>query len=253
MKLRIAAFAVATMLATPSLAADVVGAAPPPPKANPFDGFYLGGHVGYGWANRNGCIYKQSFVHEIELIVETVVEENPCYTDSEVKDLQLYGYGFPFDYDQTGWILGAQTGINHFLGGSNFMIGAEVSASLSGITGNLDLGHVGGVGDWTYLGTATGKIGIALNKVLLYAEAGVGVGGFRFNSSSCNFESNHQGWVYGGGVEVALNTKNTIFVEYNHFDFNTKTAYCGSFPFSFSVETKPTINVVKVGFNHFFN
>jgi outer membrane immunogenic protein len=264
MKLRLVAFALSVAVSAPALAADVVPIIQPPPQERPFEGFYLGGHAGYGWANRSGCAFVDSifFHHNYEIVTIETEEENECFRLEEAQVLQLngYGYGFPFDYDQKGWILGGQAGYNHFLGGSNFMIGAEVSASLSGITGNLDLGEFGaflglnGVGDWTYLGTATGKLGFALNKLMVYGEVGLGLGGFRYNSQLCNFESNHQGLVYGAGAEVALNANNSLFVEWNHFAFNEKTAMCGiPVLFALTVETKPKVDVVKFGFNHFFN
>jgi outer membrane immunogenic protein len=222
---------------------------PPPPR--PFDGFYLGGHAGYGWANRNGC-----WDHDF-----------PASEDCDLTELEYNDNAF--DYDQEGWIAGAQVGYNHFFGDTGLLVGLEVSASLSGITGLLEddnmfgeefdedfAEHFEGVGDWTYLATATAKIGYAFSNVLLYAEGGLGLGEFRYNSALCNFEINHQGWVVGAGVEAQVSTNNSLFVEYNHFDFNAKDASCGSYLLIIdggAVYTDPTVDVLKVGFNHFFN
>ena len=202
---------------------------PVDPPANPWDGFYVGGHAGYGWANRFGC-FGGSFP--------------ASHTCSPPQ----------FNYNQTGWLAGGQTGYNMVMG-SGLLVGLEVSASLTGITGNLNLpgNSFDGVGDWKYLGTATARLGWGNDKFLVYAEGGLGLGGFEYNSASCNFESNHQGWVYGAGVEAMVSGSNSIFVEYNHFDFKGKDASCGGGGGSPAVYTKPKMDVIKVGFNHNFN
>ena len=137
------------------------------------------------------------------------------------------------------------------------LLGVAVSASLSGITGNLDrpqgfFDEFDGPGDWTYLGTATARLGWGNDKFLVYAEGGLGLGGFRYNSSDCTFSSNHQGYVYGGGIEAMVSGSNSTFVEYNHFDFKGKDASCSQ-DNDIAVWTKPKMDVIKVGFNHNFN
>ena len=218
-----------------AMAADV--ARPPPvapvvkpivvaPPSDPFNGFYAGGHVGYGWANRNGCTDFGSFP--------------PSCT------------GTNFDYDQNGWLIGAQTGVNKTMGG--LLLGAEVSASLSGMTGDLTTfsNAFDGPGDWHYLGTATAKLGFLLgNSFALYALGGVAVGGFDYTSNDCSFTSNHQGYVVGAGAAMAGAGNNTWFVDYNHIAFNDKNAACTGGP-TIGVITRPTVDLVKAGFNHTF-
>jgi opacity protein-like surface antigen len=227
--------AVGFALTAPGFAADVVRPVVVPPpvvvKAHPFAGFYLGGHAGYGTANRNGCVEYGDFPVDY------------CHDD--------------FDYDQKGWIIGGQTGYNHFFGPAhNLFIGAEVTASLSGITGNLDdFGDSGnGPGDWHYLATATAKLGWALDRLAIYGEVGVGLGGFNYGASACHFDSNHQGTVWGFGAEVATSSNNSLFVEWNRYDFQTKDASCQGLLFStIGVRTDPRVDVVRFGFNHYFN
>ncbi len=229
-----------------SMAADVAPVYVPPPaapEANPLEGFYLGGHAGYGWANRNGCweVVKGDYVRELTVVIEQPVE---------------YCSEPDFDYDQKGWLLGGQAGVNHFIGNSHLVIGAEVSASLTGITGNLYDVAPGyeGVGDWKWLATATGKLGFVFDRLMIYGEAGLGLGAFRYNAPYCNFESNHQGWVAGAGIEAALKNNNSVFVKYDHFDFKTKDASCGPGGyFPVYVSTKSELDVVKFGFNHYFH
>lgn len=57
---------------------------------------------------------------------------------------------------------------------------------------------------------------------------------------------------YGAGASVAMG-KNALFVDYNHINFNAKDASCGLSFASISVKTKPSLDIVRVGFNHYFN
>lgn len=200
------------------------------PAANPFDGFYLGGHAGYGWANRFGCT------------------DNDFPPECAVGDKD-------FNYNQRGWLVGAQTGLNHFFGNNGLFLGAEVTASLTGITGNLTefSAAFNGPGDWRYLATATGKLGWAGSNLAVYGELGVGIGGFSYGARRCNFDSNHQGIVYGVGAELATKMDNTLFVEWNRYDFQNKDASCLGNSSTIGVITKPVVDVVRFGFNHYFN
>jgi outer membrane immunogenic protein len=222
---------VAGLLAAPAMAADTVRpapivAAPFVQPGNPFDGFYLGGNAGYGTGTRSGC----------------------------------FDIGFPpscsgtdFKYSQKGWLAGGQVGVNHVLGGGGLLLGAEVSADLSGITGNLaHKGPFSGVGDYSWLALAEAKVGITHGNWLFYGQGGVALGSFSYASTLCSFTSNNQGWAYGAGASVAMG-KNALFIDYNHINFNAKDASCGLGFLPFSVKTKPTLDVVRVGFNHYFN
>jgi hypothetical protein len=52
-----------------------------------------------------------------------------------------------------------------------------------------------------------------------------------------------------------VKNNNTLFVEWNRYDFQTKDASClpGLIIVPVTVATKPQIDVVRFGFNHFFN
>ncbi len=239
--LRKVAFGVvaAALMSAPALAADAPRPVIVPPPvivkpSNPFDGFYAGGHAGYGWGNRNGCV----------------------------------SFGFPptctgttYDYNQSGWLAGGQVGVNKVLGAGGLVIGAEVSASLSGIQGNLNLPGFGGFlfngpGEYSTLATATAKIGWTNNKWMIYAEGGLSLGSFKYQSAACSFDSQQQGWLGGVGAEVAMANNNSLFVEWNRYQFNDKDVQCTfnilGFPLPLGVDTRSHIDTIKVGFNHYF-
>jgi outer membrane immunogenic protein len=239
MLLRGVALALAgSLLAAPSWAADIVRPVVVRPvpvvavKASPFDGFYLGGAAGYAWAERKGCETVGSFP-----------APRSCRSSQA------------FDYKQKGWTAGGQVGLNHVLGGSGLMVGAEVNAALTGITGNLL--KFDGVGDWQWLANADVKVGWTAGNWMVYAKGGVALGGFHYASAICTFDSVHQGWNFGAAAEVATKGNNTLFIDWSRSQFDGKDAAC-SFTYSGStvpvaVYTKPTVDVVRVGFNHYFN
>jgi opacity protein-like surface antigen len=216
------------------------------PPINPFEGFYIGGHFGYGWADRSGCfeIFDFRDDHEWE----------GC-DDDEEDDLD-------FDYDQDGGLLGAQVGINHAFGawgGHNWIIGAEVSADLSGMTGTLDLFDdeefdIGGVGDWDWLGFGMIKLGLTWSNWMVYADVGYALGGFNYSDATgCSFSSNHQGWAAGLGLAWATSPTNNWFIDWKHAEFEDKDARCNSFAFvPVRVNTDPDVDVLRIGFNHHF-
>lgn len=248
MKFRVATMmlGLATALGATSFQAQAADVARPvvlPPPPNPFEGFYVGGNVGWAKAKRNGCSMIFSGVN-----------------DFTCNDEYL---SFPFHYKQDGGLIGAQVGINHTSNywGHNWVWGSEVSADLSGLSGQLRNQFPGynGTGDWNWLALGLVKLGLQWSPHwMIYADAGGALGEFRFNSGACNFTSNNKGWAAGAGIAWAVSNSNNWFLDWQHIDFERKTAFCGDAPVPFNgfdteVRTKPKIDIVRVGFNHQFH
>ncbi len=107
-------------------------------------GFYVGGHGGYGWGDRDGCI-----------AVDTT---SPCDSGDE-----------PFDYDQDGWLIGGQIGYNHMF--NRVLVGLEADASFASISGEEDfLDEFPGNGEYTWLAAFKARVGFTIDKVLLYRD-----------------------------------------------------------------------------------
>jgi outer membrane immunogenic protein len=226
-------FAALSAVSLDAQAADIAKPVVLPTPVNPFEGFYIGGHMGYGWADRSGCV---------EIFSDFA---DDCDDDS-------------FDYDQNGGLLGAQIGYNHAFGawgGHNWIIGAEVSADLSGMTGGLSLDEeeYSGTGDWSWLALGLVKLGLTWNNWMIYGDLGYGLGGFGYNSTACNFDSNHQGWAGGLGLAWASSVNNNWFIDWQHIDFEDKNAHCGDrIFFETAVNTDPDVDILRIGFNHHF-
>lgn len=205
---------------------------PPPsePIAPPdvgWSGFFLGVHGGYGLANRDGC-----------------------WDFGFSADCGAGDFTATFDYDQDGWLAGAQGGYN--MTWNNFLLGVEVDASLADISGDLNPGSsAGGVGTWNWLASATAKAGLTGERWMIYAEGGYAIGDFDFRGNSgCDFNANHTGPVAGVGVALKMSPRVFFNVEYNHLWLGTETNPCTSFGFiPVTVETDAEMDVVKFGVN----
>jgi len=111
--------------------------------------------------------------------------------------------------------------------------------------------------------SVTGRVGYAWDRFLLYAKGGgawerddyaVLIGGFNLATAS----ESRSGWTIGVGGEYAFLDWLTGFVEYDFYDFGTRTntfatctvAACGAV--TFPVDIKEHKNVFKVGLNFKF-
>ena len=147
---------VALGVAAPALAADMpVKAAPPPPVAPIYNwtGFYIGAHVGGAWSDTD-WFYPCSATNLLIL--------SPC-------NLAQGGHS------GSSWLAGGQVGFNYQVG--RFVWGIEADFSATDIKGsNLDAAfplqeflH----SRTDFIGTVAPRVGVAWDRVLLYAKGGV--------------------------------------------------------------------------------
>jgi len=215
------------LLGNAAMAADlnrpVYKAPPAGVLAAPYDwtGFYVGGHIGYGWASNN-------------------------YSDPLI----------PFNLHDTsanGILGGGQVGYNYQIG--QFVLGAEGDMSATGIKGGPNLGATNFNTTTNWTATLTGRAGVAFDRWLIYAKGGAA---FANNSYSTNFYSfpatagvtdTRLGWVVGAGVEWAFAPQWSAKVEYNFMDFGTDNV---SFVPTNTTGIKDQIQVIKLGVNYKF-
>jgi outer membrane immunogenic protein len=201
------------------------------PAAFSWGGLYIGGHVGYGWG------------------------------DKEWSDIYISGVltrpGVVGTYDVKGPLGGGQIGYNWQ---SNWMVfGVELDASAANIKGDgncttfLCDSHINAVG------TITGRLGASLgNNILIYAKGGaawareehtmiVTVQGPDFSSTKTRW-----GWTIGGGLEYAFTSNWSGKIEYRFMDFGTEehTFIVSGAPVQANIDQR--ISTVIVGLNYRF-
>jgi outer membrane immunogenic protein len=155
-------------------------------------GIYVGGHAGYGWAKVKG--------------------------NDE--------FGDPGSGDLDGFIGGGQVGANYQIG--NVVLGVEGEYSYSDVKKEISLVPFFGAGDLKvrneYYITATGRLGYAFDRVLVYAKGGAawtrekwdvndGVGG------AITGRFSRTGWLVGGGAEWMIFGNWSAKVECNYVYF----------------------------------
>jgi outer membrane immunogenic protein len=206
-KILLGAVALAFSAFTPAMAADMPAAykASPPAPVFTWTGCYLGGNGGGGRAH---------------------------------NDWQpLAGLALA-PVRASGWSAGVQAGCDY-----------QVSSVVFGVEGQFDWADMHGIALVTTPGgtsalqlsskldrfaTATGRIGYAFDRVLLYAKGGAAFAHYNHGLAAVDFSGatvpvlaggqNVTGFVAGAGFEVALLQNWSFKAEYDYFDFGTNGA-----------------------------
>jgi opacity protein-like surface antigen len=237
MKKSLLAAVASVALAAPAIAADL---GPPPPAYAPivrsvydWTGFYLGGHVSYSWSNADAT--TTSLASGAPLATAT--------TDTSA----FHGGGqLGFDYMMpSGVVIGALADLSS---GQN---NSSTSTSAFGTSSSKYQTVVSG--------TIRGRLGYAIDRVLVYATGGwawadaqtqrTQVTGSVGNAVAGTFESVNSlpdGWTAGGGVAFAFAQNWNAFAEYRHANLKNTV----NFPISqLSTSSSTNVSVIEVGLN----
>lgn len=226
------AFAIAA-LAGPALAADMpaptfptepVPAPAPAPLLFSWSGVYAGLNVGHAWGDYG-------------------FETTPGTTFGP-----LPGIGF----DGDGFLAGAQLGANWQV--DQFVFGIEGDIAWAGMDGEAAFGApfapYAVTADNRWLGTLRGRLGIALDQVLVYGTAGAAFTNIRASDTLGFTDSNtHTGWTVGAGVEAALTDAVSAKVEYLYADFGSRSYDLGDGAVRGDYDT----HIVRAGLNYRFS
>jgi outer membrane immunogenic protein len=228
--------AVVALIAGPANAADLAVKAAPVYKAPPpvvtyysWTGCYVGGHVGGLWARKDW----------------TLAPPDP-----------IVGLG---SHDANSWLGGVQAGCDYqFAGG--WVIGIQGDYAWTEANGSHD-DVDDGTSDQTRirsLATVTGRIGYAWDRFLGYVKGG---GAWerdnydRFilgtNVLDGSASETRSGWTVGVGGEYAFTNYLSGFVEYNYYDFGTRTLtfLTPAGAFNDNIDIRETKSVVRAGLN----
>lgn len=237
------------------LAARPYTKAPPPVVSSVYDwsGFYVGGHVGGGWADQG----------------HTIVDDGN-------GGAGLAGFGiFPSrtalnKSHPSGVLGGVQGGFNWQF--NNIVLGVEGEYTWSGMRGTsrtadpvfptVVLRSNDRIDD---IATVTGRVGYAFNNWLLY-----GKGGWAWARGASDgvistplgpvgelsSKSDKDGWVAGAGIEWGFAPNWSAKIEYEHIDLGSKTVQVnttGLGPATVFADSSTRIDTLKAGVNYRFN
>jgi outer membrane immunogenic protein len=225
--------------------APVYKAAPAMVAAYDWTGFYIGGHVGYGWGDKD-------------------------WTDVAL-DGPFTGTVRPQSFHTDGFLGGGQVGVNWQTG--PWVLGAEFDMSWTGMDGSsTGPSFAGGAGesitvgtDIKWLATATGRVGYAWNNWLWYVKGGFAWAHEDFPRSAFvntpitfpTLSDTRTGWTVGAGAEFGWTPNWSVKLEYNYLDFGSEQyTMVGTQPgvgtITVGTDIDQHIHLVKLGINYRF-
>ena len=223
MKALVRSVVLSVMLMAPAIAADmrmpVKAPAPPPASVHTWSGIYIGAHGGGGW-------------------------DSTCY---------LYDTGSHGCHDGDGWLGGGQIGFNVQQG--QFVFGVEFSGSWADITGShsaQSLVTISFSSDVSTILTLTGRVGVTLDRALLYAT-----GGGAWLRQTIDYQAvsaysdklNRTGWTIGAGLEYALTPNWSIAAQYNYIDLaDEDVTFAAPSPFGYEVPHELHLATVRLNY-----
>jgi outer membrane immunogenic protein len=236
MKRILIAGALALVSAVPAFAADLPPAAPPPPRAPAayipaapvftWTGFYIGLNTGYAFGQSNWTSPMGSTGY---FNVDGALAGGTIGGNYQIGQLVL---GAEADFD---W-----QNVRGALVGGNCTLPAVVPASCASAS--------------NWVGTFRGRIGFALDRVLLYATGGGAYANIKASVNALPWASSTElGWSSGVGVEVAMTDNWTAKVEYLAAGFEQPTCGLGSCLAAPPVSVKFYESMVRGGINYKFS
>ncbi|WP_026607186.1 outer membrane protein [Methylocapsa acidiphila] len=221
-------------LVNASNAADLPVAAPPPAApAFTWAGVYVGGQIGYAWAQDNSAFsnwYAQG----------TGFGPTAFGDATTTPEGAIGGAHIGNNWQINQWVLGLEGEVD----GTNlkkstqpvYFVQATTSAPIQGAI----LGRVGYAIDRTLIyATGGGAFSWLKNKYVLYGSEG-------------DFGTTLTGWTAGGGIEYAVNDNWSVRAEYRY----TKFGYLSDGPIVYPGAYQShhwTENQVKIGFSYKFS
>lgn len=227
---------VSALSAVPALSADLGGPRPAPrqpvvevyrdPGRYDWSGTYFGLSAGYGWGTSEHS-YDRGTNHG---------------TASQSPE---------------GWLGAVTLGYNYMLSPS-LLVGIEGDLGLMSLDADDKVifdGHVWKTHFGSTWGTLRGRLGFALDRLLIFGTAGVafmGVDEVAIGDAAGQTAENtdfRSGWVVGGGVEYALTSSISTKIEYLHMDFGKYDGLSENRE-AFYFDNK--VDVVRMGLNFKF-
>ena len=253
-KLLIAGAALAALIGTPALAADLALKAPPAPApAWSWTGFYIGGNAGY--------LVERDSSGLTNFTQPGTPTSNPGTNTAGMNSFTGGGQiGFNWQFAPR-WVAGVEGDWNWTDPKSNFCRSTDADGGVGSIGGecfDADRGFLNFSQKTDWLATARGRLGwLVSDNVLFYGTAGGAWGKVETtltascavdgcgnsaatNVTSATFSSTRSGWVAGAGVQAMLTSNWIARIEWLHYDLGnlanafTSSPALGSYGVSYS-------------------
>jgi outer membrane immunogenic protein len=231
---------IALGVSVPAMAADMPVKAPhvaPVPFFN-WSGCYLGAHAGGAWGRKEFA---------------------------DPTGLNFAPPGESVAVDVSGWIGGGQIGCDYQFAPS-WVAGVEVDFSFADVKGNVvdpffDNKNLYARTHW--LATATGRVGYAMDRTMIYAKGGAAWARdryditapafFIFPATNATATETRSGWTVGFGLERAIWDNWSVKFEFDHYEFGSRRVTLLDPNFGQQdADIKQRIDAVKVGINYRF-
>lgn len=210
-------FLLATLLASPAAAADLVEA--PLPVAYDWTGFYLGGQIGGAIAGGERDTLQGDFGFGAGFDdLETLIDFIGGGFDNDEDGGFLGGVHVGYDYQTGPWVIGAVADINFadlsYTSGATLGFGGPTAE----ITDDID-----------YVGSGRLRLGYAFDRALIYATGGLAFAGIDsdFNAGpglvglpyDVDGDNTLFGYTVGAGIDYALSDNWSLGAQYLYTRF----------------------------------
>jgi outer membrane immunogenic protein len=186
---------------------------------------------------------------------------------STVKGTDLDGDGTADTVKINGWLAGGQIGANYQIG--NIVLGVQGDYAYADVKKTVIVPAGVGFGPGAqasmkndFYATATGRVGVAFDTLLIYGKGGVAFTRDKLNfvdgfGGSATGTWDRTGWDAGAGIEWAFAGNWSLFAEYNYMSFGkrteTPTVVSGLFPLTASsASVSLNTSIAKAGINFRF-
>lgn len=241
-KLLLGSVALLALVAGPATAADMAVKAPvyrpPPVYVYNWTGCFIGGNVGGLWLKKDYALTS------IGTFFGTFDFTTP---------VDLGGH------DASSWVGGVQVGCDYQVPGTGFVFGIQADYDWT----DANASHVDPATLLTTLdsrtkslASVTGRIGYAWDRFLAYVKGGGAwerddYGWFvtALPALGISASETRSGWTVGIGAEYAFTDWISGFVEYDYYDFGTRSVAFPADLVTFNVDIRERKNVAKIGLN----
>jgi outer membrane immunogenic protein len=249
-------FAAAAMLAVPAFAADLPVKVSPPPRAAAFSWTGCYGGFNAGGAKTTTDV---SYIQGGGFLLTSPLGDRGWMTDLASPAVSKTGFTgggqLGCNYQTGSMVLGVETDINYLHTDASYFATGLIPSSLNRASSTVTAST-----DWLY--TLRGRVGVTVDRALLYATGGLAVGNEKFSQTFFHFvnssveagsaSSVKAGWTAGAGIEYAITNSLSAKLEYLHVELpSTSFTAINSVLSDYNADNRGRLreDIVRLGLN----